>query len=86
MKESSTNLWMLPINATEDLINKEDQVGKSHINPQASEQPQIAAFTHSVRTRANAVKFAHQSLCNPKKSMLLKATWHFYLNRFSKYQ
>ncbi len=30
-------------------------------------------FTHSVGTRANAVKFAHQSLCNPKISSLMKA-------------
>jgi hypothetical protein len=29
---------------------------------------------HSVQTQANAVKFAHQSLCNPKISTLLKAT------------
>jgi hypothetical protein len=33
----------------------------------------LATFMHSVRTRANAVKFAHQSLCNPKISTLLKA-------------
>ncbi len=33
----------------------------------------LATFTHSVRTRANGVKFAHQSLCNPKISTLLKA-------------
>ncbi len=32
-----------------------------------------ASFTHSVKTRANAVKFAHQALCNPKISTLLKA-------------
>jgi hypothetical protein len=64
MKDPSTNLWMLMINATEDMIKKEDQVGKSQLNPQASQQPQIVVFTHSVHTRANAVKFAHQSLCN----------------------
>jgi hypothetical protein len=29
---------------------------------------------HSVRMQANAFKFAHQSLCNPKISTLLKAT------------
>jgi hypothetical protein len=28
----------------------------------------LATFTHSMRTCANAVKFAHQSLCNPKIS------------------
>ncbi len=70
-KELSTDLWMVPINATEDMINTEDHVSKSQLNP---EQPHIAAFTHSVQTRANAVKFAHQSLCNPKISRMLKAT------------
>jgi hypothetical protein len=33
----------------------------------------LATFTHSVKTRSNGVKFAHQSLCNPKISTLLKA-------------
>jgi hypothetical protein len=33
----------------------------------------LVSFTHSVCTRANSVKFAHQSLCNPKISTLLKA-------------
>jgi hypothetical protein len=70
---------MLLINASEDMIHKEIKVGKSHLNPPASGQPQIAVLTHSVQTRANAVKFAHQSFCNPKISMLLKATWHGFL-------
>ena len=35
--------------------------------------PEMATFTHSVRTRANAVKFAYQLLCNPKISSLMKA-------------
>ncbi len=35
--------------------------------------PEMATFTHSVRTGANAVKFAHQSLCNPKILSLMKA-------------
>jgi hypothetical protein len=33
----------------------------------------IAGFTHSIKTRVNAVKFIHQSLCNPKFLTLLKA-------------
>jgi hypothetical protein len=69
-KDPSTDLWTLPINATEAVINMENHVGKSQLN---LEQPQIAAFTHSVQTRANAVKFAHQSLCNPKFLRMLKA-------------
>ncbi len=58
MKDPSTNLWTLPLNASGDMIHMEEIVGKSHINPPASGQPQIAAFTHSVQTRATAVKFA----------------------------
>jgi hypothetical protein len=34
----------------------------------------IMPFTHSIQTQVNAVKFAHQSLCNSKISTLLKAT------------
>ncbi len=38
----------------------------------------MPAFTHLVQTLANAVKFAHQSLCSPKISSLLKAVrWGF---------
>jgi hypothetical protein len=33
----------------------------------------IVGFTHLIKTRVNAVKFAHQSLCNPKISTTLKA-------------
>ncbi len=42
----------------------------------------IAAFAHSVRTRTNAVKFAHQSLGNPKISTLLKAMCKGFLKGF----
>ncbi len=34
----------------------------------------IMSLTQSIQTGANTVKFAHQSLCNPKISTLLKAT------------
>ena len=40
----------------------------------------IAGFTHSIKTRVNAVKFAHQSLCNPKISSMLKAVWKGFLD------
>ncbi len=75
-KGPSTDLWTLPINATEDMINTENHMGKSQLNPK---QPQIAAFTHSVQTRVNPVMFAHQSLCNPKISTMLKAMWRGFL-------
>ncbi len=40
----------------------------------------VASFTHSIKTRANGVKFAHQSLWNPKISTLLKAVWRGFLD------
>jgi hypothetical protein len=39
----------------------------------ATSNAAVAMFTHSVRTRANTVKFGHQAMCNPKISLLLKA-------------
>jgi hypothetical protein len=33
----------------------------------------LASFSHSVKTQANGVNFAHQLLCNPKIPTLLKA-------------
>jgi hypothetical protein len=52
------------------------KVGKPHKNPSKvdnSERIDLATFMHSIRTQANSVMFAHQSLCNPKISTLLKA-------------
>jgi hypothetical protein len=33
----------------------------------------VSIFTHTVRTKANSIKFAHQSLCSPRIPTLLKA-------------
>jgi hypothetical protein len=33
----------------------------------------LASFTYSIKTCTNGVRFAHQSLCNPKILTLLKA-------------
>jgi hypothetical protein len=40
-------------------------------NPPPSDQ--LGLFTHTVRTKANSIRFAHQSLCSPHLSTLLKA-------------
>jgi hypothetical protein len=48
-------------------------LGKDLIDQNNPTLINVAAFTHSIRTRANAVTFAHQSLCNPKISTLMKA-------------
>ncbi len=34
---------------------------------------ELGLFTHTVQTKANSIKFAHQSLCSPHISTLLKA-------------
>ena len=91
-KDQATNLWTLPIprgkmettqkSATAEKMEMQTLPRTSPIKgpvPHSPPIPAIAMFTHSVNTRANAVKFAHQSLCNPKISSLLKATRRGYL-------
>ena len=67
LKDPSTDLWTLPIGRPvqplPSIPGASTSVSHKH----------VATFTHSVRTRVNAVKFAHQSLCSPKISTLLKA-------------
>ena len=65
-KNKSTDLWTLPIPPP---LTSHGMHNNATLEPQIT----IASFAHSVRTRANAVKFAHQSLCNPRISSLLKA-------------
>ena len=60
-KDPSTDLWTLPLTSTPTI---------QHPTPSLQN---VATFTHSIDTRANKVKFAHQSLCNPKISKLVKA-------------
>jgi hypothetical protein len=50
-----------------------DRALHAGITPMVHPGVNLATFTHSIKTRANGVKFAHQSLCNPKISTLLKA-------------
>jgi hypothetical protein len=83
-KDPSTDLWTLPIGKNvrtspgPNILSRPGPCsGRApHVNyPSASATPAVtvATFTHSVQTRANAIKFAHQSLCSPKISTLLKA-------------
>ena len=78
LKDAATDLWTLPINPitmkttqqrSSPVIDRSPHGNVTTIHPGVD----IATFTHSVKTRANGVKFAHQSLCNPKISTLLKA-------------
>ncbi len=77
-KDPSNDLWMLPI-TPKGLRTPHPQLAPSNScaprHPTADIHPAVnlATFTHSVRTHTNGIKFAHQSLCNPKISTLFKA-------------
>ena len=72
-KDPSTDLWTLPITHEAIQAQINNMVGKDQSDQKNPNHVSVAAFTHSIRTRENAVKFAHQSLGNPKISTLLKA-------------
>ena len=78
-KDPSTDLWTLPIPTstvcpTTSTTRPPPNVQGTTRRPQVNAPTiTLASYMHSVRTRVNAVKFAHQSLCNPKISTLLKA-------------
>ncbi len=84
-KDLSTDLWTLPIKiegmrttpSHKDLPRPCPGIGHAPHPPQ--DISDRAAFLHPIRTQANNVKFAHQSLCNPKISTLLKATQQGFL-------
>ena len=76
LKDPSTDLWTLPIRTAKMWTDHDSTVVPAKASTKGDNvHPgvDLATFTHSVRTRGNGVKFAHQSLCNPKISTLLKA-------------
>jgi hypothetical protein len=81
-KDPSTDLWVLPI--TPDAIEShEKQLQAGPCMARAPQSPVTlltppqcmdgAMFMHSVQTRANAVKFSQQAMCNLTILTLLKA-------------
>jgi hypothetical protein len=65
IKDPTTDLWTLPITQTAIHEMGSHELGKDQCDQKKTHPVDWAAFTHSVRTRANGVKFSHQSLCNP---------------------
>ncbi len=78
-KDATTDLWTLPINGCSKMRTALSQSAPvfdcalHHFCPRLHPSIDLASFTHSVHARANGVKFAHQLLCNPKISTLVKA-------------
>jgi hypothetical protein len=89
-KDPTTDLWMLPITpaaiikTSKDLLDSPIMLHlleKGLVNQKNPCRKECVGFIHSIMTWANTVKFAQQSLCNPKKSSLLKATRNGFLKR-----
>ncbi len=76
-KDPTTDLWTLPL-GSQGMTSQHAQcilplAASIVVNAHAHPAVQIAFFTHTVRTKANSIQFAHQLLCSPRILTLLKA-------------
>jgi hypothetical protein len=90
--DARTNLWTLPLgNGMTQTTARHDSVmpvlacpnmASAHtclsMQDSTKESP-TAFFTHATRSKANSIKYAHQSLCSPRISTLPKAICRGYL-------
>jgi len=60
----------IPIFASTQAYKTEKAAKEALTNPPPIE---FGLFSHTIRTKANSIKFAHQSMCSPKIMTLLKA-------------
>ena len=83
-KDEKTDLWNLPLGGDQHTPAQHDfvmpvvacpKIATAHTwsPPAAGEPTHVASFAHTVRTKANSIKFAHQSFCSPRHSTFLKA-------------
>jgi hypothetical protein len=90
--DARTGLWTLPLsygmtqkNAQHDSVMPVlacPKMASAHTCLSMQEftnESMTAFFTHTTCSRANSIKFPHQSLCSPCISTLLKAICHGYL-------
>ncbi len=80
INDSQRQLWtsqrdgdVQNITNLQNITNMPNITDVQNNTPTLQELASVAMFTHSVRTRANTVKFGHQAMCNPKIFSLLKA-------------
>ncbi len=83
-KDPATDLWTLPLGSPASTTSHHVTAMISPAAPifadaRANIVTETACFTHTVRTKANSIRFAHQSFCSPKISTLLKALRRGYL-------
>jgi hypothetical protein len=83
-KDQTTDLWTLPLGTPRTTAHHSHMAmtllaAPDCANTHAQSPKYIAFFTHTMQNKANSIWFAHQSLCSPKISMLLKAIQCGYL-------
>jgi hypothetical protein len=71
MHKGMQNPLAIPVCASAHACGSGGKATTSLQNPPPSNQ--VSFFTHTVCTKANSIKFPHQSLCSPRISTLLKA-------------
>ena len=78
ISDSQRQLWtsqgdgdVQNITDVRNITNMRNITDVRNITPPLQELASVAMFTHSVRTRANTVKFGHQAMCNPKISVIV---------------
>jgi hypothetical protein len=90
-KDETTDLWNLPLGGDQHMPAQHDfvmpvvacpKIATAHMwSPPADGKPtHVASFAHTVRTKANSIKLAHQSFCSPRHSTFLKAIRRGFLN------
>jgi hypothetical protein len=83
-KDPATDLWTLPLGSPKSTTSHHvtDMIplaAPEFADARANIVTKSACFTHTVQTKANSIRFAHQSFCSPKISTLLKALRRGYL-------
>ena len=82
-KDPATDLWTLPLGSAgviSPLLQAKfpsPTMPTANVHTRASHD--IATFAHTVRTKANSIRFAHQLLCSPTIPTFLKALKRGYL-------
>ncbi len=76
-KDPATDLWMLPLDSASVIsppVRAEcpsATITTTDVHTRASHD--FATFAHTVHTKANSIRFAHQSLCSPTIPTLLNS-------------
>ncbi len=82
-KYPTTDLWTLPLGSVDMTTHRiKDTIPLAApvvVDAHAHLPTPFACFTHTVQTKANSVRFLHQSRCSPRISTLLKAIRSGYL-------